>query len=217
MAEELGKIEKPKVADFKKGRKLFFVPLIYRTEDAPEAYLTIFAKYWKQVAAQIAELAAKLGEVKRVYHELVAAGGDEGGQVIKELSQASHKIVQACRKKKAQLEALEDGDILSEFMDWSRCLLIGLQNPRVVTRVYEAYQEAARKRTESIAAKIDKTLQDNEIGLLLMRESHQVQFPPDIQLFYVAPPALDELKRWLREREKVAGETDTSAPADNSP
>lgn len=213
MAEELGKIEKPAVEDFKKGRKLFFVPLIYRTEDSPEEYLAIFARYWEQVAAQISELGAKLGRVKRIYHELVPAAGDEGYKIIEELSESSHKIVQTCREKQAQLEAVEDGDILTEFMDWSRCLFIGLQNPRVVTRVYEAYQEAARKRTEHIAAKIDETLQANEIGLLLMRESHQVQFPPDIQVFYVAPPALDEIKRWLREQEKPAGEADASAPA----
>jgi hypothetical protein len=34
-----------------------------------------------------------------------------------------------------------------------------------------------------------------------MRENHEVQFPPDIQVFYIAPPALDEMKRWLRERQ----------------
>ena len=34
-----------------------------------------------------------------------------------------------------------------------------------------------------------------------MRENHQVQIPADIQVFYVAPPALDEIKRWLREHE----------------
>jgi len=45
-----------------------------------------------------------------------------------------------------------------------------------------------------------------------MREGHQVNFPPDIQLFYVAPPALDELKRWLREREQAEAPADDSAP-----
>jgi hypothetical protein len=33
-----------------------------------------------------------------------------------------------------------------------------------------------------------------------MREGHQVQFPSDIQVFYVAPPSLDEIKRWLKEK-----------------
>jgi hypothetical protein len=90
-------------------------------------------------------------------------------------------------------------------MDWNRCLIVGLQNPKVTTKVYEFYLEAAKKRNEQIARKIDATLKDDEIGLLLMREGHQVQFPADIQVFYVSPPALDEIKRWLRERESEAG------------
>ncbi len=35
-----------------------------------------------------------------------------------------------------------------------------------------------------------------------MREGHQVQFPTDIEVFYVAPPGLDEIKRWIRAREE---------------
>ncbi|MCK4274799.1 MAG: hypothetical protein KAW90_07880, partial [Dehalococcoidales bacterium] len=162
MAEELGKIEKPPVEDFKKGRKLYFIPLIYSNEDVPEDYLEKFNKYWEQVEKQIAELVSKLGEVNRIYHELVAVSGDEGSKTVKELSDRSHKIVQACMEKKAQMEAVEDGDILTEFMDWSRCLIIGLQNPKVVSKVYESYVEIGKKRNEHIARKIDETLKENE-------------------------------------------------------
>jgi hypothetical protein len=206
MAEELGKIEKPPVASFKKGRKLFFVPLVYSGKDLPEDYLVKYNKYWEQVEKQVLELALKLGEVSRIYHELIAAPGEGGMKTIKELSEKSHKIVCVCLEKKAQLEAVEENDILTEFMDWSRCLIIGLQNPKVVTRIYDSYIEAGKKRNEYIARKIDETLKESEIGLLLMRENHQVQFPSDIQVFYVAPPALDEIKRWLREHE---GKSDT--------
>jgi len=206
MAEELGKIEKPPVENFKKGRRLYFIPLIYGGEDLPEDYLEKFNKYWEQVEKQVVELTSKLGEVNRIYHELVAVSGDEGSKTVKELSDRSHKIVQACLEKKAQMEAVEDGDILTEFMDWSRCLIIGLQNPKVVSKVYESYVEIGKKRNEHIAHKIDETLQENETGILLMRENHQVQFPSDIQVFYVAPPALDEIKRWLRERESKSGQ-----------
>lgn len=201
MAEELGKIEKPPVESFKKGRKLYFIPLVYGGKDLPEDYLQKFNKYWEQVEKQVAELALKLGEVNRVYHELVAASGEEGLKAIADLSEKSRKIVGDCLEKQAQLEPVEDNDILTEFMDWSRCLIIGLQNPRVMSRVYESYLEAGKKRNEYIARKIDETLKENEIGLLLMRENHQVQFPADIQVFYIAPPALDEIKRWLRENE----------------
>ncbi len=201
MAEELGKIEKPSVEGFKKGRKLYFVPLIYRGEEIPEEYLEKFDKYWEQVEKQITELELKLGKVNRIYHELIPAGGEDGSQAIKELNDKSHKIIQACLDKGAQLEAVEEGDLLTEFMDWSRCLIVGLQNQKVFTKVYESYTEVSKKRNEYIAGKIDETLKTDEVGILLMRENHQVQFPSDIQVFYVAPPALDEIKRWFRERE----------------
>jgi hypothetical protein len=205
MAEELGKIEKPSVEKFKKGRKLYFIPLIYRNTELPEDYLQKFNKYWEQVEKQISELALRLGEVKKVYHELITVSGEDGITAIKELNDSSHRIIQACLEKKAQLEAVEDADLLTEFMDWSRCLVIGLQNPKVLSKVYESYIEVGKKRNEYIARKIDETLKEDEIGIVLMRENHQVQFPSDIQVFYISPPALDDIKRWLRERESKAG------------
>lgn len=203
MAEELGKMEKPRVEDFKKGRKLYFIPLIYRGEEPPEEYLVRFNRFWEQVEKQLAELESKLGKVERIYHELIPAGGEEGSQAIKELNDKSHEIIQTCLGKGAQLEAVEESDLLTEFMDWSRCLLAGLRNQKVVNRVYESYTEAGKKRNESIAAKINETLQADEIGILFMGEGHQVQFPPDVQVFYIAPPALDEIKRWFRERQRT--------------
>ena len=35
-----------------------------------------------------------------------------------------------------------------------------------------------------------------------MREGHHLQFPADIQVFYVAPPSLDALQRALRQRQE---------------
>lgn len=200
MAEELGRIEKPEVKDFKEGRKLYFVPLVYCGKDTPIEYVEKYHKYWEQVEKQISELEAKLGKIARIYHEMVASGGEEGGKIIEELNKESHQIVKARLDKGAQLEALEENDLITELMDWSRCLAIGLQNQKVVNLVYELYLEASKKRNEQVAQKIKDNLQANEIGVLFMMEGHQVTFPSDIQVFYVAPPALDELKRWLRDQ-----------------
>ncbi len=206
MAEELGKIEKPPAEDFKQGRKLYFIPLIYRGEDSPEEYRKLSLKYWEQVESQISEMEGKLGGIKRIFHELIPATGDAALKAIEELCDKSCQIIKDCIKKGAQLEALEDGDILTEFMDWSKCLIMGLQNQNVIAKVYEFYREASRKRNEYIIKKIDENLQQDEIGILIMRENHQLQFPADIQIFYVAPPALDEINRWLRDREKQTEE-----------
>ena len=68
MAEELGRIEKPPVEQFKKGRKLYFTPLIHCSDESPEEYLDKFGRYWEQVEKQITELESKLGKINRIYY-----------------------------------------------------------------------------------------------------------------------------------------------------
>ena len=210
MTQELGKIEKPSVEGFKAARKLFFVPLLFTPKQLEGELFEKVFKYWDQVEAQLTSLELKLGIVKRVYHELVPVGGEEGGKIIEELNSTSYGIVKARLDKGAQLEPLEDADLLTESMDWTRCLAVGLQNAKVFDKVYEAYLQSQKKRNEHIAKMIDETLKASEVGILLMREGHQVQFPADIEVFYVSPPGLEEIKRWLRTREveaeKEAGE-----------
>ena len=210
MAQELGKIEKPSVEEYRAARKLFFVPLLFTPKQLEGELFEKVFKYWDQVEGQLTNLELKLGIVKKVYHELVPVGGEEGSKIIEELNSTSYGIVKARLDKGAELEPLEDADLLTESMDWTKCLAIGLQNQKVFDKVYEAYLQSQKKRNEHIAKMIDNTLKEGEIGILLMREGHQVQFPADIEVFYVSPPGLDEIKRWLRTREveaeKGAGE-----------
>lgn len=211
MSQELGKIEKPAVEEYKAARKLFFVPLLFTPRDIQGELFEKVFRYWDQVEVQLTSLELKLGIAKKVYHELVPVGGEEGSKIIEELNSTSYGIIKARLDKGAELEALEDADLLTESMDWTRCLAVGLQNAKVFDKVYESYIQAQKKRNEHIAKMIDETLKESEVGILLMREGHQVQFPADIEVFYVSPPGLDEIKRWLRmkevEAEKEAGES----------
>lgn len=201
MSEELGKIEKPSLEEFRKGRKLYFVPLIYCEKEPPAEYLERFNRYWNQVEDKIGALEMKLGKVARIYHELLPAGGEEGVKVVKEINEKSYEIIKNRLDKGAQLEVTEEGELLTEIMDWSRCLAVGLQSQKAFTTVYQSYTEKSKQRNEHIARRIDETLKADEIGILFMREGHQVQFPEDIQVLYIAPPALDEIRRWLRDQE----------------
>jgi hypothetical protein len=117
--------------------------------------------------------------------------------------------------KGAELEPLEDADLLTESMDWTKCLAVGLQNQKVFDQVYESYTQAHKKRNEHIAKMIDETLKGGEAGVLLMREGHQVQFPADIEVFYVSPPELDEIKRWLRTREMEEEKPEAESPEES--
>lgn len=201
VAKDLGKIEKPSAEDFKRGRKLYFVPLVYCGRESPAEYLEKYNQYWHQVEVQVAGLELKLGKVARIYHELIPISGEDGLKTIEEINDKSHQITKARLGHGAQLEATEENELLTEFIDWNRCLMAGLQNQKVFTRIYQSFTEASKKRNEYIARHLDETLQADETGILFMREGHQLQFPPDIQVFYVAPPALDEISRWLRDHQ----------------
>ena len=198
MAEELGQIEKTPVA--REGRKLLLVSLIFRGADAPPDYLERFDLYWQQIGEQIGNLEAKIGKINRVYHELVSIAGEDGLKAMEKLNPSSWQIAKAKCQNGAKLEATEDKELVEECMDWERCLLTGLMSSRVTQTVSQFYVEASRKRYEHIARRIDETLKEGEIATLFIIERHMVQFPRDIQVFSVAPPALDQIYRWLRDR-----------------
>ena len=89
-------------------------------------------------------------------------------------------------------------EILAENLDLQRCLMQPLLSPVVAARLQEWFNEANHRRYEFVADAIDTTLGEDETGLLLINERHQVQFPTDIEVIYIAPPALDEFRSWLQ-------------------
>jgi len=214
MAEELGKIEKPEVEGFKQKRKLFLVPLLYAGKDAPADYMEKYEVYWGQVTHQIENLELKVGTVTRIYHESISIGDDQGLQILEKLNpQSCHIARQKCQNN-AHLETVEDRDLAEESMDWERCLLIGFVSEKVARKVSEFYIEAHKRRYEHISKKIDETLKPNETAILFIREGHSVQFPTDIEVFSVAPPALDEIHRWLRNRQVIEKPEDNTQDED---
>ncbi len=200
MDEQLGKIEKPEAEHFARKRKLYLVPLIFSSEDAPAEYLGKFNLYWEQASQHVANLESKIGKVSHIYHESITSAGEDGFKVMEKLNPSCCQIARDKCQSGAVLEATEDGELAEESIDWERCLLMGFISQKVAKMVSEFYMEALRKRYEHIARRIDETLEDGEVGMLFIGEGHLVQFPRDIEVFSVAPPALDEIHRWQRDR-----------------
>jgi len=200
MAEQVGRIEKPAAERFKQSKKLYLVPLIYSNEGAPDEYQEKCSRYWQQASEQLVNLEAKIGKVRRVYHELISQYGEDGMKLVEGLNPDSYQIAKSKCDNGAILEAIEEEELVEEVMDWERCMLLGLVSEKVATKVSEFYFEASRKRYEFMTKKLEETLKDNEAGLLFITEGHRLQFPADIEVFSVFPPALDEIHRWLRDR-----------------
>jgi len=132
---------------------------------------------------------------------------------MERLNPSSYQIARERCRCGAVLEATEDKELAEENMDWERCLIMGFMSRKVAKMVTEFYIESSRKRYEHIARKIDDTLKADEVGVLFIREGHMVQFSPDIEVFSVAPPALDEIHRWQRDRSAAVGDEPEEGPA----
>ena len=203
MPEQLGKIERLEVEHFKQGKKLYLVPLVYSSEEAPNEYKEKCSRYWQQVTEQLTNLASKIGMVTRVYHESILQSGEDGMKAMERLNPNSYQIAKTQCDNGAVFETIEERELFEEVMDWQRCLMLGFISDKVASKVTEFYVEGAKKRNEFMAKKISETLKDDEAGLLFIREEHSVQFPGDVEVFSVFPPALDEIHRWYRDQSRL--------------
>jgi hypothetical protein len=211
VTEELGKIERPEVDQFQGRRKLYLVPLVFSWRDSPQDYLDKFNLYWQQVREHIANLESRIGSVKLVFHESVTVAGDEGMDILQKLNPSSYQLVREKTLMGARLEVVEDRELIEESMDWERHLIMGFLSEKVAKIVSQYFTEASKKRYEYVAQRITDTFKEGDVAMLIIREGHLVQFPPDIEVFIVAPPALNDIHRWLRDRqEQVDTETESN-------
>ncbi len=221
VAQQLGRVERPPADRFQGKRRLLLVPLLL----APPPDLTeanaepqaIYNRYWDQVRTQVDALASALGGLHRIYHESMMEGGEAGMSYLEMADPNAYALSQVRFQAGATLEATESFDLISECLDLQRCLMLPLTNEGVANRLQQWLAESTHGRYEHIAGRIDQTLQVDETGLLLIGERHQVQFPVDIEVFYVAPPALDEYRRWLQNwvaAQQRAGEADLDTVQD---
>lgn len=217
MAQELGRISRPTSAQYEGRRKLMLVPLMYGPPSDAAEGVAVLQKYWDQMQVQVQSLASALGGVHHIYHESLTEGGETGMGYLERVDQRSHQFVQAQCQGGAVLEATEDSGCLLETLDLQRCLMIPLASETVAVKLHEWFTESNKSRYQHIASQIDSTLGENEVGLLLVSERHQIQFPDDIEVFYVSPPALEEFRRWLQNwaaRQQATAEDPTTGEAE---
>jgi hypothetical protein len=213
MSEPLARVDRPAAESFQSLRKLYLVFLVFTHESAPKEYNERCERYWSQVGNQLANLEAKAGSAAHIYHEAVYEAGDAGLALLKDAYRFSYELASARCAGGAVLEALEDRELAAEVSDWERFMMMGYASRKVGELVSDLYTQALKKRNEHVLSAIDSTLGAGEAGVLFVGEGHRLQFPPDIEVFSVVPPALDELHRWLREQSNRASTAQADAAA----
>ena len=209
MTTPLSQMPKPSVEQFEGRKKLFLVPNHVLPPNAPEEGLELLSKYWSEVRDSIANLERSLGPVSKIYHELIYTGDDDGLQQIEMMNPNGGPFIRAMCQSTAALHPLEDADLVLENTDWQRVLTIGPASQKVLTAALDGYQSTLDARYMAIPERISGDLTDGECAALFIREDHRVQFSSDVQVFYVAPPALDAFKRWLEDYFSRGATSDT--------
>ncbi len=195
--QPLSQIPRPSASSYEGKKNLFLVPNYVAAPGLPQEALELIEKYWSEVRDSIGNLERTLGSVSKVYHEMVCAEGDEGLQHLEVLNPTACTLVRAMCQSTATMRQLEDGELVAEHSDWQRILTMGPASQKVLQTSLEGYQETLAARYKGIADRITEDLAVGDCAVLFTREDHQVQFPTEVQVFYVAPPSLDALKRWL--------------------
>ena len=214
MTTPLSQMAKPEAGQYAARRKLFLVPIYPFPPDAPDEAARLLERYWSEVRDHIQNLERSLGGLVHVFHEGVYADGDEGAAIVEGMNPHGGSFAQALRRGGATLHATEDRALVMEHSDWQRCLSIGLMSERVMELAMAGVQEAAQRRFEHIGRRVSEGIAEGEVGALFISEGHRVQFAVDIQVFFVAPPAQDALKRWMEERLRFFASADANADAD---
>lgn len=202
MSKILAKLEKPSVKDFQEKRKLYCIQLLHYDKDSLEDYLKQIDLYWNQVIEQVDKL-EKAGRVQRIYHENNSKIQEEGLKFIEAINGQSHRFSKTKFEQGAKIEAFEDKELLDEFQDWSMCLLVTGRSNSVSEKIQNFTKEVFERRIKRLSKRIVETLSKGEAGVLISSEDLRIRIQPllssDIQVFLIHPPALNEIKRWLRD------------------
>lgn len=207
--QPLSQIPRPSASSYEGKKSLFLVPNYIVAPGMPGEAQELIEKYWSEVRDSIGNLERSLGTVSKVYHEMICADGDEGLQHLEILNPTACTLVRAMCQSTATMRQLEDAELVAEHSDWQRILSMGPASQKILQASIEGYQQTLSGRYQAIASRVSEDLVEGECAVLFIREDHTVQFPTDVQVFYVAPPSLDALKRWLDDYFRSPPQPDT--------
>ena len=199
MSETLGKIDKPEVSMFAGKKKIIMVPLLFMPPTENDTLKGLVDKYWQEARTKVSELQDQLGSAKYVFHEMLVNDKDLK-KTVDALGCSSYGIIEDAQKRGTELKIIEDKDLFEEFMDWNRILsTCGISTRKVYDKLTSELKDAGDRRNDTMYKKILDSIGENDIVILMLQEGHKIQFPSDIDVFYVSPPALNDLEKYVRD------------------
>ena len=214
MRMTLGSVGKASYSEFAGKRKLLLVPYVMPRDDSAEL-AALINSYWQEAVAQVQKLQQSLGDLRHLFHEGSVGDGEEALAILEQGNPAGFPHLKSLIDAGAVLEPTEDVESLKETLDLHRCLSVVQASRTVLTSLVDWFEESRTRRYAAIAEQITSKMPPDAVGMLVISEEHRVQFPDDIEVVYVMPPALDRINRWLRDHPS-GGEQPDDTPADEA-
>jgi hypothetical protein len=207
----LGNVGKLPVGQFDGSRKLLLVPLITAGNDDAELLL-LLKQYWGDIVEQIHRLEASIGSVGHVFHEGCVQKGEGALTYLEQANSPAAPLIRELWLRQSIIHDLEEEQLFLENLDLQRILMVGMITTIVGQKIFDWYTDARERRFSSMSKRIDESIGENETGLLVIGQDHQIQFAQDMQIVYVSPPSLNTVQQKIRDRAAAASKTQESQP-----
>lgn len=196
---ELGKIDRPDAALYKDKKKIYFVRNLYLPQNANDDYKKLFYSYWDEVEEHVAKLEVA-GKVSKIFCESIYMTGEKSIQVLSAMNVRLEQLVKSKMEAGGEFLPLESKEIFSNYIDWYNCLAVA-RAPRVHEAIHAFLDETIKERFEYIKTVLKDNIADGEAALLIMRDEDRnyLQVPDDIEMFFVTPPAYEDLLTFVRD------------------
>lgn len=186
-------------------RMLIHIPRLYSKVEfinissmIPKDYETKSEEFWSYVEEKLRPFTKR---VNRIYLESIEEGGNKGIKMIKRnLEVRIFQIVKKLVENGGKLEATEDKTLILETLSW--LAMLG-DNPNLGV-IMDLYQESLIERDDYIAEVINRTLKDDEIGVIIIEPTHRINLPEDVKVIKMCrfDPS-DYLKIFLQEKNLI--------------
>ena len=190
-------------------RTLLRIPRMFTREDLsridsrlPEDFDDKSEEFWGYVDERFKSIS---GRLKKIYLESSGVMGKRHLDMLKTVDPPQYDVVNSALDSGAELLEAESPELVLETLSWMQRmqdLLSGdgadEDKASAVQSMAEMLQESVKERNEWIKNRIESTLQEGEVGALLMDLSREIEFSKDIRVIITCPfRPRDYLNSWL--------------------
>ena len=201
---ELGRIETISISKSEgKSKKLVEIPLLFYKQSIklklPDEYDSKIDQFYDSLTAWVKQLEGTVGHIKKIYVESITETDEAAILELKKLTGKNERLLQiigSFLKLGAKLEKTEDKDLLLEYLEWVNAA----NSPDALDITFEYLLETKRERTCFIVKRIEKTLLDQEIGVLFITFDlkETIDYPNEIEIIRFTPPVVDDILKFLK-------------------